>query len=442
MCGLVGVVNKKTNGFTGFQQDVFTHLLYIDALRGMDSTGVFAVTNEGELHMAKDVGPSLKYMGTKEYGDLKTLAFREGSAMIGHNRKATKGSINPVNAHPFIVDDKICLVHNGTLYSHKQHADVEVDSHAIAHLLAKSDDVEEVMNKLDGAYALIWFNFEKGTLNFLRNNDRPLFWAECADEWLWCSEKEMIEFAAARSNLKIKDGPYELPEDTLLTYTLKDGTWGLENTKLKRVAKKTHSYTPSASDYSDACGYNSGDEVGWQFGQWHKDRHQNHRHTSPAYGLHAEDQTRAKLLVDNTNPATSITQKEYELGVKNCTLTSGSELGALYSQYGYGEEITAEAFDYSPVNEKDGSAGYFLWLCPIADPTLILRHRYEPNSVAETELVDYIAHRPFFKVKIKQRAWFKVKNVTRAGESVGWVLVNVTDIAPVAKVSMEQMNVH
>lgn len=250
MCGLVGVLAKGTNGLLTEQCDAFDTLLFLDSLRGEDSTGVFMVTNRGEVSLAKEGSHAAIYRNAPEYEKLLRQAWREGACLIGHNRKATRGVINDENAHPFVVEDRIVLVHNGGIKGdHKKFADVEVDSHAIAHNLHKHDgDAQKAIGEIDAAYALIWYDFKKGTLNFLRNNERPLWFMETDNAYLWCSEYEMLDFAASRHKLKVKELPTMLAADTLLTYTLNNGSypmWKLSHQKLdfsKKVEVKNNTF--------------------------------------------------------------------------------------------------------------------------------------------------------------------------------------------------------
>lgn len=210
MCGLVGMVTKSRNGFSGANMDLMDHLLFMDQLRGPDSTGVFMVNNLGNVSIIKEASHATNFLRTQEYKNVRQDAIYNGWAMIGHNRKATRGNINDANAHPFWVEEDLVLVHNGTMWGdHKHLADVEVDSAAIAHILAGEEDVEKAMQKINAAYALIWYNIKKKQLNFLRNADRPLHWCETQDAFVVSSESEILEFACARTNTRIlNEGPF------------------------------------------------------------------------------------------------------------------------------------------------------------------------------------------------------------------------------------------
>lgn len=282
MCGLVGVITKARNGFTGHQIDIFNTLLYLDALRGEDSTGAFVVNGYGNVSIVKEAESSGHTIAQKEYKSLTDEAFRDGWALIGHNRKATRGVVNDANAHPFWVDDRLVLVHNGTMFGdHKKHAEVEVDSHAIAHLIADSPSLEEALGKFYAAYALIWYDVQKKTLNFLRNSQRPLHFMETNSEVIYASEWQMLEFVRQRMNLTLKPGEkiYQLKEMTLLSMVLQDNRGYREDTKLivpKEEKQEVVPYKggtfPSTSErqhrywdeqYAAACGYGDCTDYEW-----------------------------------------------------------------------------------------------------------------------------------------------------------------------------------
>lgn len=247
MCGLVGIITKKTNGFTKEQCEAFSDLLFVDSLRGMDSTGVFLVDKEGNMDLLKEASDASTFRRHQDFKDLMNKAFQRGAALIGHNRAATKGAVVDQNAHPFVVDDRITLVHNGTLWNHKQLADTEVDSHAIAHTIHKhGDNVEAAMQEINGAYALIWHDFQKNTVNFLRNNQRPLNWIELEDCWMYASEMNMMAWVIGRHNLKTIPNSEicPQPEGTLTTFTLgAHGGWSVDSKKIQLERPKS-TYTP------------------------------------------------------------------------------------------------------------------------------------------------------------------------------------------------------
>lgn len=242
MCGVVAVVNKYRNGFYTQQMDAFTNLLFLDTLRGEDSTGTFLVDNLGNCGIAKSTDKADSFMDSEEFKKLKTHAGDRGWAWVGHNRKATRGNITDQNAHPFWVDDKLVLVHNGTMFGdHKKLADVEVDSEAIARCLAEhGDNVEKALAQFNAAYALIWYDVEQKKLNVLRNNQRPLWTISLPSCYIFASEKPFLDFIVARNQLTVERPPSEVSPDTLIQFTLqKDKGTEVEVRKLGKYTPPT-----------------------------------------------------------------------------------------------------------------------------------------------------------------------------------------------------------
>ena len=234
MCGIVACINKNPRrGYTHKSLEVFSTLLLLDTLRGKDSTGVYAVDANGNVSIAKDIVTGGEFTKSKEYQEIHRKMYQNGFALVGHNRAATRGVVTDTNAHPFWYEDKVVLVHNGTFVGdHKKHADVEVDSEALAHLLGQHevDQVEDVFNKINAAYACVWYDTRDTSINIIRNEQRPLHWFDAGDCYFVSSEKQILMFALARNDIKFKhDDIYMLVHDTQTKLKMDDNKVDLFN---------------------------------------------------------------------------------------------------------------------------------------------------------------------------------------------------------------------
>lgn len=212
MCGLVGVASSlmSTN-----LNSAFKDLLYFDAVRGWDATGMAVVSKDKgrAVRIKKRAVPSYQFLADKS---IAKKINTDAKLFLGHNRAATAGAVVDRNSHPFN-HGHITMAHNGTLNTHialpkkSDKYSFDVDSEAICHALYASDTIN-VLEQLNGAFALVWYNQRDDTLNFARNSKRPLFYAisNAGSTMLWASEKPMLEAAIDR-NLSIKFTIHELP---------------------------------------------------------------------------------------------------------------------------------------------------------------------------------------------------------------------------------------
>lgn len=185
--------------------DAFKTLLIVDTIRGPHSTGVAGINNNGDWDIIKKKGNAWDLFDCKDYTKVASSAKY---ALLGHNRYATKGKINNINAHPFEFEHVVGM-HNGTIRGQHRlidHTQFEVDSENIYHSINKIG-LEDTLKVLDGAYALVYWDKRTEELVMVRNSERPLYYTYSEDNKTvyWASEQWMLYVSISRAGLKHND---------------------------------------------------------------------------------------------------------------------------------------------------------------------------------------------------------------------------------------------
>jgi predicted glutamine amidotransferase len=212
MCGLVGVA-----GNLAFKDEAtMKRLFLLDYFRGPDSTGFAGIRTNGEAKIAKLSSNPIDLFDMAKFKD--ALNGPASKVFMGHNRAATKGAVTSANAHPYQYGH-IIGAHNGTLdlasvstletmLGEKFAVDSQALFAAIAQfgIEATITAINEGRDYQTGAWSLTWYDQNDGSLNFLRNKHRPMWYAynEEFDRLFWASEWLMIDNAVRMS------GGYEL----------------------------------------------------------------------------------------------------------------------------------------------------------------------------------------------------------------------------------------
>ena len=252
MCGIVGVISYAKGGLTHNELNLVKEMLYVGAVRGKDSTGLMCLDNNGVTNWVKDVGLPEDLVSCKDGKDFFSSALFNSRAVFGHNRSATKGKIITDNAHPF-EEEHIVLIHNGTLtnsYEFTEMRTVEVDSHLITKLIA-TRGVEETLQKIRGAFTLVWLDDKEKKIKIIRNEERPLVMAyNIKDEkFYFASENSMLHWMLTRNRISF-DGMVSIQSGDLYEFSL--DTCEYTQTKMELVKPPvyhvqtyhTRSYSP------------------------------------------------------------------------------------------------------------------------------------------------------------------------------------------------------
>jgi len=220
MCGLVGAA-----GALGIKEEKMVKvLLQLDTIRGPHSTGIFGLKTKGEELTLKKTGTPFELALYRTWSSFWGNSF---NVLMGHNRYATCGEITEATAHPFTYGT-ITGVHNGTLsggWKNKLDSGhtFDVDSEALYYHMSRNG-VDETVNKLEGAFALVWYDNEDGTLNMTRNKERTLFFCRSPDlkTIFWASEDWMLVQAAERAGVVIGE-IHMLKEGVLFSTSITQG---------------------------------------------------------------------------------------------------------------------------------------------------------------------------------------------------------------------------
>lgn len=214
MCGLFGA---HSTSLSDHEVNNVKTLAHLSGLRGMDSTGVILASRFKKgfrVYTDKETIDPCSFF--KEREPIKSAV----STVVGHCRYATHGSVSWKNAHPFHFG-KIVGVHNGVIHKMAPAKEADrTDSSVLYEKIDKDGLLPALEEARDGAYALAWVNVQENTLNFIRNEQRQLWFmrAKC-NTLYWASEKRMLDFLRAHAQSSY-DEPWLLKTNLLLTYPL------------------------------------------------------------------------------------------------------------------------------------------------------------------------------------------------------------------------------
>lgn len=378
MCGIVGNLSLNAQAYNQNREKWLKTALVYDSLRGMHSTGVMLRGKQDRaLSYYKQAVTGGEFVGTEGYAKNVEHPLITSDVVVGHNRHATMGKINTENAHPFLHGD-VMLVHNGTLHSMaslpQENKDIEIDSEMICYNLSLYDprDADRVLNRLNGAFTLVWMDRRDDSLNIVRNTERPLHMClnSSRNEMYFMSEAWMLAASLQRANIGYND-IVSLATHKWLKFTPEN--------ELKPVVKAIEPYRRS----------------------WSGTGHRGHGQWWPNY----DDRDDNYNAVTRVTPTTTKQKKEDTPGPKGVTLVRKDgkrfELPRAFKEslgwYGLNED--REIYEFSPIvisKIRDGKAHvmgtvYIPEWDDEADCTLIMGHAHAINHESRNWFVRLVA---------------------------------------------------
>ena len=187
MCGIFGIIT--------ILKDMNIYKIIINGLiqlqnRGYDSSGI-SILNDNNFEI-------YKYASTNELSSINkllnlNLSFNNISLGIGHNRWATHGAKNDINAHPHISNDKkFIIVHNGIIENYQElksflinngyifysQTDTEIIVNLISYYFNNLNNtfhaIKKTIEKLEGTYGIIILNNSEPDNIYAVRNGSPL----------------------------------------------------------------------------------------------------------------------------------------------------------------------------------------------------------------------------------------------------------------------------
>lgn len=237
MCGHVGVAGDITRkGMKAFRT-----LLLWDSVRGEDGTGVALVPfvrNRRTVENTEIIKMPIASPAFLETSYASSaLGLVTHGVVIGHNRAATVGQHTYGNTHPFLCKN-VVGAHNGTVDSHHRKdlpgikgtwgTDSETIMRSFSGANAK-DAVQSMTACARGAWAFVWYDYRDDSINFLRNEHRPLYYAfdSTRDQLFWASEAGMLRGALEHAGVEVETRKNsstwiirQLPVDTHLSWNV------------------------------------------------------------------------------------------------------------------------------------------------------------------------------------------------------------------------------
>lgn len=188
MCGIIGIISiNPINIYT----NLLNSLIQLQN-RGYDSSGI-GLLKDGKIQVQKYSSDNDETSIQKLCNSSNQLSYKNNTIGFGHNRWATHGKKDDINAHPHVSQDGLfSIVHNGIIenyqslkekmlkldYQFYSQTDTEVIVSLLEHYYKIHSDVyqaiSQTIQEIEGTYGLIVIHRDTPNSIFAVRNGSPL----------------------------------------------------------------------------------------------------------------------------------------------------------------------------------------------------------------------------------------------------------------------------
>jgi glucosamine 6-phosphate synthetase-like amidotransferase/phosphosugar isomerase protein len=168
-------------------------------LRGTDSTGLACIDSYTVPATYKRPIPAMRFYDVKR--DIIRRDHIARPILLGHNRYATTGKVNTLNAHPFTCGN-VTGIHNGVIYNHKRIFKVinrrpktQCDSEIVVALMDYAFKIPHkilMLGEIEGSYTCAFYDRRYADTVFFTVKDNPLYIARVGKALIFSSQAESI----------------------------------------------------------------------------------------------------------------------------------------------------------------------------------------------------------------------------------------------------------
>ncbi len=207
MCGIFGITQNNTSHFTKSEIiSMISSLLLLSESRGKEASGL-AIRSIDSINVYKKQESASKLIKTNNYKKILSNAMKRPSAIIGHTRLVTNGSMDDNQNNQPVIKNGTVGIHNGIITNdnelwHKflnlkktSQVDTEVLFGLIKHFFLINNDIASATSKafsiIEGS-ASISLLFDTLNYQILATNTGSLYYIANRQKLVYASEKMIL----------------------------------------------------------------------------------------------------------------------------------------------------------------------------------------------------------------------------------------------------------